>query len=99
MALPFSLPGRKSVPPRGTVDGKRGGGQNMELVPCPCGEEAVWYKVATHPEKAPEHAVCFLMDEVFADNYCDECFVQAVPRAEWRDWERLERSPGSEETT
>ena len=61
----------------------------MKPAPCPCGQHAVWYRVATTPEKAPEHAVCFLTDEDFADNYCDDCFAQVVPEAERKRWKRL----------
>ena len=60
--------------------------------PCPCGADATWYKVAMEPEKAPEHAVCLLRDEDFPDNYCQECFVQAVPEEERAGWKRL--APG-----
>lgn len=59
------------------------------LAPCPCGEDAVWHRARMMPEMAPEHAVCFLTDADFADNYCDKCFVLAVPRAERAGWERL----------
>jgi len=59
------------------------------LVPCPCGEEAVWYKARATPEKAPEHAVCFLTDGDFADNYCEACFALAAPATERAGWEQL----------
>ncbi len=62
----------------------------VTLVPCPCGEDAVWYRKTMAPEKAPEHAACFLTDADFADNYCDDCFPQAVPEAERADWNRLD---------
>jgi hypothetical protein len=45
------------------------------------------------PEQAPESAVCFLGDADFADNYCDDCFPQAVPEAERRAWRRLAAEP------
>lgn len=62
----------------------------MKLVPCPCGEDAVWYKIATAPEDAPESAVCLLMDDDFADNYCEDCFPLAVPEAERKGWRRID---------
>lgn len=61
----------------------------VRLVPCPCGEDAVWYRAAARPEDAPEGAVCFLTDADFADNYCDECFPLAVPTGERRFWTRI----------
>ena len=66
--------------------------QPVQLVPCPCGEDAVWYQARSTPETAPEHTSCFLTDADFADNYCDACFVQAVPNAQWPRWERLPTS-------
>lgn len=62
----------------------------MKLVPCPCGGDAVWYRQAARPERAPEHAVCLLTDDDFADNYCDECFPLAVPADERPSWRRLD---------
>lgn len=61
----------------------------LVLVPCPCGEDARWYRARPTPENAPENAVCFLSDADFADNYCDACFVLAVPAADRPDWMRL----------
>ena len=60
------------------------------LVECPCGADAVWYKPRPRPEDAPEHAVCLLTDDEFADNYCEACFPQAVPPAERGAWKRIE---------
>lgn len=68
----------------------------MKLAPCPCGADALWYKVATRPEEAPEHAVCLLTDDDFADNYCDACFARAVPEAERARWRRLDDTPAAE---
>ncbi len=59
------------------------------LAPCACGEDAVWYRARPTPENAPDHAVCFLMDADFSDNYCEACFVQTVPAADRLNWTRL----------
>lgn len=65
-------------------NGERGG--RPALAPCPCGEDALWYRARPTPENAPENAVCFLMDADFADNYCEACFVLAVPAADRPNW-------------
>lgn len=58
--------------------------------PCPCGKAtAVWRRVGTLPESAPEETVCFLTDADFADDYCDACFAALVPERERRVWQRL----------
>ena len=62
----------------------------MTRVRCSCGREAVWYRVGTAPEEAPEHAVCFLTDDDFADDLCDACFARTVPEAERDRWKRLD---------
>ena len=73
---------------------KQPGNEAASLVPCPCGEDAVWYRPAPRAEDAPEHAACLLADADFADNYCDDCFPLAVPPKERATWKRLGDEPG-----
>ncbi len=68
------------------------------LTPCPCGEDALWYQARPTPENAPDHAVCFLTDADFADNYCASCFALAVPPADRPNWTRLPSVDAAERT-
>ncbi len=59
------------------------------VTPCPCGRPAVWHRTPPRPEDAPEHAVCLLTDDDFADSYCDDCFPNKVSLRERPRWKRL----------
>jgi hypothetical protein len=64
------------------------------LRPCPCGQQAVWHRDAPDPEQASEHAVCFLTDADFADDYCEACFTrfcqaEAMTPSERAAWQRV----------
>lgn len=64
--------------------------KEKNIVPCPCGADAVWYRAQTSPERVPEEAVCFLTDADFTDNYCEDCFPQAVPPSNRPQWKRID---------
>lgn len=65
-----------------------------KLRPCPCGGKAVWFREPPDPERASEHAVCFLTEADFADDYCDACFdrfcaEEAMMLPERAAWKRI----------
>ena len=60
------------------------------LSPCPCGAEAVWYRVvlaAAH--KPPGQALKALAADDFYEDLCEECFRSAVPQEDRAGWKRL----------
>lgn len=50
----------------------------IRILPCPCGENAVWYRDTDTPT-----------DTDRPPNLCEGCFPLAVPEAERDDWRRV----------
>jgi hypothetical protein len=67
------------------------------LAPCPCGEDAIWYR-AEEPSSAaaasePRRSVgaaTYGADDEAPPNLCEGCFPHAVPPAQQVLWKRVE---------
>ena len=58
------------------------------LTPCPCGEDAVWYRVVLAPDLTPGRgkAVSAMKANDFYEDLCDECFRAAFGADERDGW-------------
>ena len=61
------------------------------LSPCPCGEEAIYYRVAIRPADATGRgkAVSAMTPGDFHENLCADCFRDAFGVDEPAEWVRL----------
>lgn len=65
-----------------------------QLTPCPCSEDAVWYRVVLFPRWNPHgepagQAVTVMSADDFYEDLCDACFRQAIPPDDRDGWKRL----------
>lgn len=69
-----------------------------QLGQCPCGENAVWYRVepsaalgddAVGDANTPTFGVRWLTGSDLTENLCDGCFADAVPESEHPLWKRI----------
>jgi hypothetical protein len=74
------------------------------LAPCPCGEDAVWYRVKPPESPRAGRALAPLNADESGENLCDACFPLAVPPDRRSGWARLDaaarprrRAPGEED--
>jgi hypothetical protein len=75
------------------------------LAPCPCGEDAVWYRVTPPETPRAGRALAPVNAAESGDNLCDACFPLAIPPEGRAGWARLNAafapprrpSPGEED--
>ncbi|MBC8136860.1 MAG: hypothetical protein H8F28_13325 [Fibrella sp.] len=69
-----------------------------QLGQCPCGENAVWYRIAppllngdvVGDANTPTFGVRWLTGSDLTENLCDGCFADAVPESDHLLWKRVE---------
>lgn len=61
------------------------------LTPCPCGEDAVWYRVVMVPNLTPGRGkpISAMVANDFYEDLCDKCFRAAFGVDEQAGWVRL----------
>lgn len=66
--------------------------QNAErLSPCPCGNDAVWYRTRQAvPTMERGRAVSDITADSINENLCDGCFRGLIPEEKRDQWTRLE---------
>jgi len=76
----------------GRNDGRpeEGGVGKQALAPCPCGADAVWYRIK--PPSTPTRGRAFgnLTADDMNDNLCDACYLLAVSEELRSGWKRLD---------
>ena len=84
--------GKKSS---GVIGGRareeRAQAQAPSLSPCPCGNDAVWYRSKAAPAAQERgRAVSNITADAINENLCDGCFRGLIPEDKREEWTRLE---------
>lgn len=70
---------------------RAGDDEHPDLMPCPCGEDTVWYRVVMVADLTPGRgkAVSAMVANDFYEDLCDECFKAAFGADDMDGWVQI----------